>query len=338
MSGVTDTAFRQLVKMASGDSVGLLFTEFVCTEALTRNNLRTVMRLHFQAAVERPICVQIFGGSVTRMADAAEMAVDAGADMVDVNCGCPAPKVVKRGGGADLHRDVPRMARILEAVRARVRVPLSMKMRTGWDDQSINAVEMARVGVDCGVDMVSVHGRTRVQRYTGQADWDVVRQVVEAVPVPVMGSGDVVDPASAAARLRESGCAGLLIGRAAIMNPWIFKEIDCAMRGVPFVPASLRERLDLLYAYADLLAGYLPGKAIPGRVKMVVKRFSKGLPDGARLRHSVLTGDDLSAIFGRIEEYFADLQARGHDEPAPDQLRRPGAWIGCAPPQMAGSH
>jgi nifR3 family TIM-barrel protein len=308
MSGVTDSAFRRLVKHASGDAVGLLVTEFVSVEGLTRKNLRTVMRLSFDRAVERPLAVQIFGSEPERMGTAAAIAEEAGADMVDVNCGCPVPKVVRKGGGADLHRDLSRLARILTAIRSRISVPLTLKMRSGWDDDSRNAVEMAQVAVDCGVQLLSVHGRTRVQLYSGDADWSIVGAVARAVPVPVLGSGDVTTPEGGLARLLEAGCAGLMIGRGAIMNPWIFRQIVDLQQGRPPLEPSLREKLDLLYLYRDLLAEALPARALPGRIKMMMARFAKSLPDGANLRHTVLRGQDLPEIFGRIEEYFASLE------------------------------
>lgn len=303
MSGVTDSAFRRLVKRASGDSVGLLVTEFVSVEGLTRKNLRTCMRISFKVPEERPLSVQIFGSEPVRMAEAASIAQDAGADLVDVNCGCPVPKVVQRGGGADLHRDLPRLARILTAIRKRITVPLTLKMRSGWDDDLLNAVDVARVAVDCGVELLAVHGRTRVQLYRGDADWEAVRAVARAVPVPVLGSGDVNTPDEAMARL--DGVGGLMIGRGAIMNPWIFRQVHERLRGLPITEPTVRERIDLLYTYRDLLAEALPHKALPGRVKMMLSRFAKSLPGGDAMRHEALRAQELDAIFEIVETWAA---------------------------------
>ena len=303
MSGVTDSAFRRTVKRASGDSVGLLVTEFVSVEGLTRKNLRTRMRISFRAAEERPLAVQIFGAEPGRMAEAAAIAEEAGADLIDVNCGCPVPKVVRRGGGAELHRDLPRLARILTAIRSRIRVPLTLKMRSGWDDESLNAVDLARVAVDCGVEMLAVHGRTRVQLYAGEADWDVVGEVARAVPVPVLGSGDVMTAEEALLRLRDPAVAGLMIGRGAITNPWIFRQIHDAMGGLPPMQPTIRERVDLLHVYRDLLAEALPARALPGRLKMMLSRFSKNLPGGDELRQEVLRAQDEAAIFAIVDDW-----------------------------------
>lgn len=301
MSGVTDSAFRRLVKRASGESVGLLVTEFVSVEGLTRKNLRTCMRISFKVAEERPLSVQIFGADADRMADAAAMAEQAGADLVDVNCGCPVPKVVRRGGGADLHRDLPRLGRILSAIRRQISVPLTVKMRSGWDDGCKNAVELARVAVDCGVEMLAVHGRTRVQLYSGEADWEAVRAVARAVPVPVVGSGDVTTPDEALARL--DGVAGLMIGRGAIMNPWIFRQVHERLQGRPSSEPTVRERIDLLVAYRDLLAESLPRKALAGRLKMMLSRFAKSLPGGDALRQEAMRQQEVGAILDVVEAW-----------------------------------
>lgn len=303
MSGVTDSAFRRVVKRASGDALGLLVTEFVSVEGLTRKNLRTRMRISFRAPEERPLSVQIFGAEPGRMAEAAAIAEEAGADLVDVNCGCPVPKVVRRGGGAELHRDLPRLARILTAIKRRITVPLTLKMRAGWDDDSRNAVDLARVAVDCGVELLAVHGRTRVQLYSGAADWGVVREVARAVPVPVLGSGDVVTPEEGVARLHDPHIAGLMIGRGAITNPWIFRQIHDAARGLPPSSPSVGERVELLRAYHDLLAETLPERALPGRLKMMLSRFSKSLPGGDDLRREVLRAPDVPTIFALVEEW-----------------------------------
>src|SRR5215510_12035363 len=191
MAGVTDSSFRRLIKELGG--VGLIVTEFISVEGLTRGNLRTHRMMRFLPE-ERPLSIQIFGYDADRMAGAAEIIQESGADIVDINCGCPAKKVVKGGGGSSLLRDLPQLEKIVRRVRRAVSIPLTMKIRTGWDDSSINAVEVARLIEDCGANMIAIHGRTRMQGYSGRANWDVIRAVKRAVSIPVIGCGDFVTP------------------------------------------------------------------------------------------------------------------------------------------------
>src|ERR1041384_2771751 len=208
MAGVTDSSFRRLIKELDG--VGLIVTEFISVEGITRGNMRTHRMMKFRPD-EQPLSIQIFGYDADRMVAAAEIIEESGADIVDINCGCPAKKVVNGGGGSSLLRNLPQLEKILRRVRRAVRIPLTMKIRTGWDDNSINAVEVARLIEDCGGDMVAIHGRTRVQGYSGRANWDTIAAVKRAVSIPVVGCGDVVTAEQAIARLDETN----EIGRAA---------------------------------------------------------------------------------------------------------------------------
>ena len=272
MSGVTTCAFRRLIKKLNGDSVGLLVSEFVSVEGMTRQSRRTLGMLRFLPE-ERPFAIQIFGYDIERMATAAKMVEDIGADIIDINCGCPAPKVVRKGGGCELMRQPEHLKEIFAAVRRAVSIPLTMKMRSGWDDNSKNAVEIARMAVGEGVEAIAVHGRTRAQLYRGQADWEFVAGVADAVGVPVMGSGDVVDRRTADERLRGR-IAGLFIGRAAIENPFVFREIATG------VPVNLRGdpalMLDVVELYIALLREEFPPKACVGKIKQLVSQMCRG--------------------------------------------------------------
>src|SRR6187455_2259550 len=188
MAGVTDISFRRLVKSCGG--VGLTVSEFISVEGLTRNNPKSKRQMRFYET-ERPFAVQIFGGQPERMRMAAEMAEEIGADMLDVNCGCPAPKVVKHGGGSGLLKDHSRLEVILKAIKKVISIPLTVKIRAGFYDHTINAVETAKLAEDCGAEHIALHGRTKEQGYRGLANWDLVKRVKEAVKVPVSGSGDV---------------------------------------------------------------------------------------------------------------------------------------------------
>lgn len=305
MSGVTDRAFRRVVRWASGDSLGLAYTEFISVEQLVRvRNQRTVLRMAMDEG-EHPVAVQLYGADPAQMAQAARMAEDVGADIVDINAGCPAPKVVRRGGGAALLKDLPTLGKVIEAAASAVRVPVTVKIRSGWDASSIVALEALRVAEASGAVAISVHGRTRAQAYGGEADWEVVRAMVEEATIPVWGSGDVTDPASAAERLAQSGCAGLLVGRAAITNPWVFRQIHDAAEGRPPFRPSWSDRLALLGRYRAGLDQIYHPKVTPGRLKMMVSRMVKGFPDAAAVRARCLRGrtaDDIIRPLAEVAE------------------------------------
>src|SRR3954462_11217352 len=188
MAGVTDYTFRRLLKQRGG--IGLTVSEFISVEGLTRNNPKSKRQMRFYEN-ERPFAVQIFGGQAERMRMAAEMAEEIGADILDINCGCPAPKVVKHGGGSGLLRDLPRLETILKDIKRAITIPLTIKIRAGYSESTINAVETARLAEACGVEHIALHGRTKEQGYRGLADWDLVREIKQAVKIPVSGSGDV---------------------------------------------------------------------------------------------------------------------------------------------------
>ncbi|MEJ7713175.1 MAG: tRNA dihydrouridine synthase DusB [Pyrinomonadaceae bacterium] len=306
MAGVTDVPFRCLLKRCGG--IGLTVSEFISVEGLTRNNPKAKRQMRF-FDYERPFAVQIFGAQPDRMRLAAEMAQEVGADILDINCGCPAPKVVKNGGGSGLLRDYSLLEKILRDVRRAITIPLTIKIRAGYFDSAINAVETARLAEDCGVEHIALHGRTREQGYKGFANWDLVRQVKEAVKVPVSGSGDVTTIEGALERWRETNCDGVLIGRGAMANPWIFRQIDETLHGVePFQP-TLQDKRNLLLEYFDLLRADMPEFAAIGRMKQLAGQFTRGLAGGSRFRGSIYHSHSVEEILGRIEEYFEAVEA-----------------------------
>jgi tRNA-dihydrouridine synthase B len=308
MAGVTDSPFRRLIKELGG--VGLIVTEFISVEGLTRGNLRTHRMMRFLPE-ERPISIQIFGYNEERMAAAAEIVEEAGADIVDINCGCPAKKVVKGGGGSSLLRDLPQLEKILRRVRRAVSIPLTVKIRTGWDENSINAVEVARLIEDCGGQMVAIHGRTRMQGYSGLANWDVIAAVKRAVSIPVVGCGDVTSAEDALSRFNQTGVDAVMIGRGAIANPWIFRQTWELMRGKPPYQPSLVEKHRVLHRYYELLRGQMPERALAGKLKQMCGYFTHGLAGGARLRQRVFHSQTIAEIFDQIDEYFQSMIERG---------------------------
>src|SRR5882672_12325454 len=222
MAGVTDTVFRRMIRGLGG--CGLIMTEFTSAEAITRNAARSSRYLFFDPD-EHPITGQLFGADPNVMASAAAMVEQLGFDIVDINLGCPARKVIKCGGSG-LLRDLKALEQVLRAVRSAVSIPLTIKVRAGWDENSIVAVEVARMAEQIGIEAIAVHPRTRLQAYSGHADWNIISAVKQAVRMPVIGNGDINSPEDAMRMLRETGCDAVMIGRAASNNPWIFRQIS----------------------------------------------------------------------------------------------------------------
>jgi tRNA-dihydrouridine synthase B len=301
MAGVTDSPFRRLIKELGG--VGLIVTEFISVEGLTRGNLKTHRMLRFLPE-ERPISIQIFGYDVERMRVAAEVVEEAGADIIDINCGCPAKRVVRGGGGSNLLKDLPQLEKILRAVRRSVSIPMTVKIRTGWNEELINCVEVAKLIEDCGGQMVAIHGRTKEQGYKGSADWNRIAEVKRHVGIPVVGSGDVVTPRQALSRLEETGVDAVMIGRGAIANPFIFREAHALQEGRPVPVPSLDEKYAVVLRYYELIKDAMPEKAIPGKLKQLCNYFTKGLPGGAEFREQLLRSQSVAELLERLDVYF----------------------------------
>jgi len=313
MSGVTDSAFRRIVRRASGRSVGLMLTEFISVEALTRDNEKSLRMMRFRPE-ERPISIQIFGSDADRMARAAALVEQAGADVLDINCGCPVPKVVKRGGGCELMRQPQRLYAILRAVKREVSIPVTLKMRSGWDETSRNAADVAEVAQAAGLSMVTIHGRTRVQLYQGEADWSVIAAVRRRVTIPVVGSGDVSTPEDALAREREFAPDAIMIGRGALANPWLFRQIEECRRGVEPYQPGLEERVEMMRTYAAYLEeDYLP-VVVAARLRQFAGRVTKGLRSGAALRAAINEARSREAILDLLC-CFAEASGREAAEP-----------------------
>lgn len=307
MAGVTDYTFRRLIKRRGG--VGLVVSEFISVEGLTRHNPKSKRQMQFDEE-ERPFAVQIFGGQPERMRLGAEMAQEVGADILDVNCGCPAPKVVKHGGGSGLLRDLPRLEIILKEIKKTITIPLTLKMRVGFSDSTINAVEVAKMAEQCGVEHIQVHGRTKEQGYKGLANWDHIKAVKEAVSVPVSGNGDITTIEYGMKKWKESGVDGILIGRGAMQNPWIFRQFDDALHGrEPYQP-DLTEKKAVLLEFFSMCREEMPELVALGKMKQLAGQFTKGLVGGAQFRQTLYHSHSATEILDNITVYFETLQQR----------------------------
>jgi tRNA-dihydrouridine synthase B len=306
MAGVTDTVFRRMIRGLGG--CGLIMTEFTSAECITRNAARTSRYLFFEAN-EHPITGQLFGADPQVMARAAGMVEQLGFDIVDINLGCPAKKVIKCGGSG-LLRDLKALDQVLRAVRQSVSIPLTIKIRAGWDDCSIVAVDVARMAEQIGIEAIAVHPRTREQGYTGRANWNIIRDVKQSVKMPVIGNGDINSPQDAVRMLRETGCDAVMIGRAASNNPWIFRQISQYSRTGVFEEPSELDRYRLLSAYFRNLVDTEWPDAI-GKMKQFACYFTHGVPNGSVLRGNVHTSRTSAEILDRVDSFFANAVHTG---------------------------
>jgi tRNA-dihydrouridine synthase B len=335
MAGMTDTAFRRLVKGHGG--CGLVVTEMVSAEGLVRGIDRTLEYAEYTEE-ERPVSIQIFGGDPEKMAAAAQIVEGMGADIVDVNMGCPVPKIAKHNAGCSLMREPAHAASVIAAMAKAVRIPVTVKMRAGWNEDERNAPTLARMVEDAGAAAVAVHGRTAAQSYSGSADWEIVAQIADALTIPVFGSGDCIEPEQVIDRMR-AGVEGVLVGRGVLRNPWILAQARDIAAGRAPRRVTMADRGQFLLDYIALLknervhedAGFRhsaesreshesPESRIPNpksllrttshdrwivnKLRALGSWYTKGLDNGSHLRASINSADSLPALCGIIEQFF----------------------------------
>jgi len=348
MAGVTDTVFRRFIRHASLFSTdqgsgfkdqesemaaveatvtnqqsgcGLLMTEFTSADGLSR--MRESKRRRYLTFYddEHPIGAQLFGSNPQTLADAARIVEDTGFDTVDLNLGCPAKRVVGCNGGSGLLRDLPRIAEIFRTVRSAVTIPFTVKFRLGWNDAQIVCIELARLAEAEGLNAVALHARTREQAYTGQARWEWIAAIKQAVNIPVIGNGDIRTPEDAVAMISQTGCDAVMIGRAAPANPWIFRQIAQYTATGAYEQPTVEDRYRMIRAYFQMLLDEQEAcKELPrdarigetaGKMKQFASWFTHGVPGGAKLRASIYHAKSGQAVLEQVDAFFTTPQTAG---------------------------
>ena len=367
MAGVTDTVFRRFIKNASKftpetssqhgepdveaqtsnaqSGCGLIMTEFTSADGLSRMRESKRKRYLTYYDDEHPISAQLFGSNPQTLAESARICQDAGFDLVDLNLGCPAKRVVSCNGGSGLLRDLPLIEVIFKQVRAALTIPFTVKFRMGWNDKNIVCVQLAKLAQDCGLNAVALHARTREDGYSGQARWEYIAAVKDAVSIPVIGNGDILTPEDAVAMTHATGCDAVMIGRAAPANPWIFRQIAQYTATGRYDRPSDQDRYRMIRAYFNMLLHELeehpPVIGIPGveltdeqlrarrnresalretigKMKQFASWFTHGIPGGATLRKQIFEAKNGDTVLAAIEHFFAARQSLPEQQPEPE--------------------
>lgn len=283
LAGITDLPFRRVAKEYGA---GLVCSEMISANGLVYGSGKTVKMLD-SLPEEKPLSVQIFGSDAVIMAKAAAIVENSGADILDINCGCSVRKILKTGSGSALMKHPETAAAVLKAVRGAVSIPVTIKIRSGWDPSGIQALEISRMAQDCGVDAVAVHPRTATQGFRGNADWSIIREVKKAVGIPVIGNGDISEPQDALDMLEATGCDAVMIGRAAIANPWIFGQINALVEGRLPAPVGLERKFDMMLVYLHGAVQYYGETHACRIMRSRLGWFVKGMRYSSRFRESI---------------------------------------------------
>lgn len=303
LSGISNLPFRMIAKRLGA---GLVTTEMISAMGIARRQEKTFRYLKSDPE-ERPLSVQIFGADAQVMAEACRIVVDAGADLVDINMGCPARKVLKTGAGGALLRSPDRVRDIVSAVRAVCPVPLTVKTRAGWSPDEPVACDLVRIVEDCGADAITIHPRFVTQRFSGRADWDIISQVKARAGIPVIGNGDICSASCAMDMERQTGCDGVMIGRGAMGNPWIFSQILDMDKGLVPRPPELSERWEIILSHFSLLMDFLGEERAARIMRGLLLWYTKGLPRSSRFRAAFTGIHDMDSMMAATGAYFSFL-------------------------------
>ncbi|MFA5322638.1 MAG: tRNA dihydrouridine synthase DusB [Smithella sp.] len=305
LAGISNLPFR-LIARAQG--CALAYTEMISSNGLVRKTAKTYEYLE-TCTDDRPLGAQIFGADPQIMAEAARIVADTGVDLIDINMGCPVRKVIKTGAGAVLMKDPDLVARIIDAVKKAVKIPVTAKIRSGWTHSSINAVEIARIVEDCGADAIVVHARTADQGYSGHADWKIIADVKKVVKIQVIGNGDIRQPQDAIRMLKETSCDAVMVGRGSLGNPWIFKGISQAIsdQTINYLP-SLSQRMEMIENHWKMESEFFGVKLAGKSFRKHILWYTKGLDNSSRFRELAGKLKDDEDILSELNEYFRSLE------------------------------
>ncbi len=305
MAGITDLSFRSFMRE---HGAGVVVTELVSAHGIEYKSHRTAQLMGFSED-QRPVGIQLFGETPEILARGAQVVERAGADFVDLNFGCPVPKVVKKGAGSAILKDLPAVEAVFRAVKAATRLPVTVKIRTGWDADSRNAEKVAEIAYNEGLTWVAIHGRTRAAGYSGLADWDYITEVKAKSKIPILGNGDINSAETAVRRLRESGCEGVLIGRGCLKNPWIFREAMALWHSTPTVRAEEKDFVSLFHDLRSAFEQTTDTRITTLQIKKFASWYSSGYPGASNFRKAIFQTQSLDEAMAMTVGFFSDLRS-----------------------------
>ncbi len=306
MAGISNPAYMKIVEEMG---CGYAITELISAEAIVRNNKKTLEMLSGYEEFKMPVALQLFGGNADTLAKAAKVVEEKGFKIIDINMGCPVPKVALRSeAGSSLLKNPEKIREIVTKVVNSVSIPVTVKIRSGWDHEHINAMEVAKICEEAGAKCIAIHARTRSQGYSGKADWNIIKQVKEAVSIPVIGNGDIVDIYSAKKMLDETKCDLIMIGRASLGNPWLIKEINAYLEDGTIIdkPSNI-DRIDMSLKHLNLLRQYRTEKTAVLEIRNHIAWYLRGVPGGKEIKNKIFKLTDFNDIIEVLKKYKSDI-------------------------------